>query len=133
MKQKLNDILLKYDNQMFRLQNQLEDVKQILEKEKHELEQYKVFDLSFINKNFSIFLFNKMLFQIKCTTQDMEYNELMKEKEEYIESLRQQRLYEIRVSIAKRTIVNFIEQYYPAWKKRKQKTMKKKSKYKYKR
>lgn len=63
----------------------------------------------------------------------MKYNELMKEKEEYIESLRQQRLYEIRVSIAKRTIVNFIEQYYPAWKKRKQKAMKKKSKYKYRR
>lgn len=49
MKQKLNDILLKYDNQMFRLQNLLEDVKQILEKEKHELEQYKVFDLVFMN------------------------------------------------------------------------------------
>lgn len=57
----------------------------------------------------------------------------MKEKEEYLENLRQQKLYEIRVKIAKRTIVKFIEQYYPAWKKKKLKAMKKKKKYKYKR
>lgn len=55
----------------------------------------------------------------------------MKEKEDYLEEERQKKLYEIRLKFAKRTIVKFIEQHYPAWKKKKLRASKKKGKYKY--
>ncbi len=59
------------------------------------------------------------------------YETLMAEKEEYIEQQRQNKLAEIRIKIARRTIAKFIEQHYPAWKKKRLRTSKKKGKYGY--
>lgn len=69
-------------------------------------------------------------FQQACTSQENLYNELMREREEYVEEQRKQKLEEIRLKIATRTIVKFIEDHYPAWKKKKLKSSKKKKKYK---
>lgn len=55
----------------------------------------------------------------------------MQEKEVYLESVRQQKLQEIKMKIAERTIVKFIEKYYPIWKLKKMKATKKKSKYRF--
>lgn len=71
-----------------------------------------------------------IVFQEAHLSQEKPYNELMKEREEYLEQRRQQKLYEIRLKIAARTIVKFIEDHYPAWKKKKLKS-KKRIKYKF--
>lgn len=66
-----------------------------------------------------------------CASQEIIYYKLIQEKEEYLEDQRQKKLYEIRIKIAKRIIVKFIEKYYPMWKKNKLKLTKKRSKYRY--
>lgn len=76
---------------------------------------------------------DEMHFQNACESHKETYEMLMKEKEEYLEQQRLRKLYEIRVRMAQRTIVKFVEQYYPSWKKRrmKMKAAKKKNKYKF--
>lgn len=132
-KQILSDTLLRYDTEMMEQQNELEFIKNVKETEEKELEYYKVkLHYFFFNKFFiPIVNFSFSLKQNTCASQEITYHQLMKEKEDYLEGERQKKLYEIRLRFAKRTIVKFIEQHYPAWKKRKLRASKKKSKHKF--
>lgn len=137
-KQTLNDVLLKYDNEIFNQQNQIESVQTIINAEKEKLQHYMVSKRTVFFKFYFyclkanhvslLFLYK---FKVACASQESTYFELMKEKEEYLESEWQKKIYEMRVKFARRTIVKFIEQNYPAWKKRKLKASRKKGKSKY--